>query len=555
MRVMIVEDEALQRRAVAQLVHDLFPAAEVIQAADGLAAIDQANQSPPDAVFLDIRMPRVDGLAAARRIKLVAPEAALFVLTAHEHFEYAKQAIGLGVDQYLLKPVAPEDIERCLGGVQAAIDARAVEGARQAETRQMLAAAMPLLAAQFVRDLCSGSIDSQVEYRDRASLFDLSGEPELAIAIGLSGPRSLMDTPVRPPALSEAELELARRRATTIIEDVFAGYPGTVLIGRTRHDELVVLVELSQLRAAGRQPLEVVRRLLTAAVERCQPLTLQMVAGIGTPAAGPLSLWRSYRAAQRARERASLLVDAGQPVIAARDLGDESDQLLRYPLLAERGLAEVVRAGFPDQACRYLPQLVDFFAGTGTQEIQVSAVATVRSRALECLAILARAAGDGGAAPEEVHALSTQAFDSALRAVSGGGLATVVANLARSLSALVAQSQAARQSGLAARAAALLEGHYPEEVSLTGIASELHVSSFYLSHIFRQSTGITFSEYLTKLRMDEAKRLLEVTDLPVVEVAARVGYREPNYFGRVFKRVNGMTPLAWRRSARATRYD
>lgn len=554
MRVLIVEDEALQRRAVAQLVAEMFPSAVVDQAADGLAAVELAEHAPPDAVFLDIRMPNMDGLSAARRIRAAAPSAALFVLTAYEHFEYAQQAVGLGIEEYLLKPAAPEDIERCLSRVELAVDARAAEAKRQAEVRGMLTEAMPLLAGQLVRDLCFGSINSPAEYRRRVSIFDLSGELELAITIGLGGSRAAVLPPARQAAATEAELELLRRQATARVEQEFRGYPGAVLVGRTRHDELTVLVEASRLRAAGRRPVEVTRRLLANVIAGCSEMDLPLVAGIGNPVASGISIWRSYRSAQRARERAALLAASGRRIIAARDLGDEVDQLLSYPLLAERGLAEVVRSGLTDQIDQYLPAVAGFFAGQAISSTQHGDASATRSRALECLAILARAASDGGAGPaDQAHDLSTAAFNSALQALTGSGLAAVVSQLARDLTALVASSQEARQSGLATRAAALLEGHYPEEVTLTGVAQQLHVSSFYLSHVFRQAKGVTFSEYLTGLRIEEAKRLLAVTELPVVEVAARVGYREPNYFGRVFKRVTGVTPLAWRRTSQATK--
>jgi two-component system response regulator YesN len=234
-----------------------------------------------------------------------------------------------------------------------------------------------------------------------------------------------------------------------------------------------------------------------------------------------------------------------QRVLGWDDLGDvEATEEAAYPLIAERGLAEAVRLGQREAASGYLRQLHAFF---------VSALASPpgpakRSRLIEVLAILARSANEGGAQAQDVLASNSGFLDEALRATAGEALAVILERAVDVFVSAVMKAQTARQSGLAARAAAYLEGHFPEQISLTDMASELHISPFYLSHVFRQSTGLSFSEYLSKVRIAEAKRLLTASALPVSEVAARVGYREPNYFGRVFKKATGMTPLAWRRA-------
>jgi two-component system response regulator YesN len=584
MRVLIVEDEALQRRALEQMVRQAAPGAAVSASADGLDALAQAERQAPDAVFMDIRMPRMDGIAAAKRMREIAPDASIFFLTAYEHFAYAQQAVGLGAGDYLVKPVAPADLQRCLAQAQASLSERQSAERQQAELRRMLADAIPLLRAELARDLCSGAITSPAAYRQRAGVLEVSGELDLAVSIGF-GPGELepaaprgadgQDGQAAPaarvglggqpaPVTREIEAELRRRQAAAAVEEIIASAMPGAVVARVAHDEIVVLVPGRELRASGRRPWPSLRRLLARVMERCQGAGLQTAIGIGSQVSGPLALWRSYRAAVRARQRAWLMGTARHRVVQAADLGDEGEHWHRYPLLAERGLAEAVRSGLAAQASDYLAQLMSYFAGaagdrdaadpqpTGGPGGPAAGGATpppaaARSRAIECLALLARAANEGGVPADQVLAASARSLDRAMLAASGEELAGVVAAGGQSLAELVAGHQQQRQSGLAARAVAYLEGHFPEEVSLTALAEHLHISPFYLSHIFRQSVGITFSEYLARVRIEEAKRLLRSTDLPVGEVAARAGYREPNYFGRVFKRVTGHTPIAWRR--------
>lgn|GEM_PF-1537619 len=554
MRILIAEDEALQRRALEHLILQIEPGAVIIGAADGLEALSQVRQHAPDCVFMDIRMPRLDGIEAARRIRETAPDACVFFLTAYEQFTYAQQAVGLGADDYLLKPVSPADLRRCLAMTADRLREQAASREREEGLRQMIADALPLLRAQFVRDLCAGTIMSNGEYRRRAGLLQAAQEPDMAVSVGFGAGMSAEQASGAGQISREIEHEVLRRQATAAVEEsVGASLPGSV-VARVAHDELVVLVAVRALRVAGKRPAASLRRMIARMVEHCSDSGLEIAVGLGDVVTGPLTLWRSYRAAVRARQRAWLLGPQRHRVVQAADLGEDHDQWSRYPLLAERGLIEAVRSGLVSQARGYLEELVAYFANGYGPPPEGDAVAvgmiplpTARSRAVECLALLARAASEGGLPADRALAHNGAAIDGAMRATTAETLSEVVMHHGLALAEMVAGHQDQRQSGLAARAAAYLEGHFPEEISLTAIAEELHISPFYLSHVFRQSMGITFSEYLTRVRVEEAKRLLASTDLPVGEIAARVGYREPNYFGRVFKKATGQTPLAWRR--------
>ena len=91
-----------------------------------------------------------------------------------------------------------------------------------------------------------------------------------------------------------------------------------------------------------------------------------------------------------------------------------------------------------------------------------------------------------------------------------------------------------------------LEHHYMQDVSLDQAAEAMGMSAFYFSRFFRTSYNQTFLEYLTAYRIDRAVELLQQTDIPVREIAVRVGYTDANYFTKVFKRHLGVTPTEYR---------
>lgn len=102
-------------------------------------------------------------------------------------------------------------------------------------------------------------------------------------------------------------------------------------------------------------------------------------------------------------------------------------------------------------------------------------------------------------------------------------------------------------------AVAYLRGNYAEQLSRRQIASHIAVCERHLTYIFRRDLGITPWEYLTRFRIEHAKRLLHATDLTATEIAGRVGYNDSGYFCRVFHRETGYSPCLFRRQMQQTR--
>lgn len=97
-----------------------------------------------------------------------------------------------------------------------------------------------------------------------------------------------------------------------------------------------------------------------------------------------------------------------------------------------------------------------------------------------------------------------------------------------------------------------LEKNYYKKVTLEEVAEYVNISPFYLSKIFKKCTGINFIDYLTDLKIEKAKELLENTDMPVINIAIELSFNEPNYFTRVFRKISGMTPSNYRETKRGT---
>ena len=92
-----------------------------------------------------------------------------------------------------------------------------------------------------------------------------------------------------------------------------------------------------------------------------------------------------------------------------------------------------------------------------------------------------------------------------------------------------------------------VQEHLAEEVSLSVLAEEFHLSAQYISQLFKSEIGVGFLNYLTSIRMEKARKLLVSTDLPIAEISERAGYGDYRVFTKVFMKAEGITPSQYRR--------
>lgn len=157
--LMIADDEQLERQALQLIIKQQCPAIQVVgETGDGQSATQIAAAQQPDIVVMDIRMPGMNGLEAAKIIREQLPNTRIIMLTAFDEFAYAKQALTLGAVEYLLKPVRPRDIVSTLNATLEKVCELRAKQAEEEKLRKNVESAIPFIQMSFVYDLISGAI-------------------------------------------------------------------------------------------------------------------------------------------------------------------------------------------------------------------------------------------------------------------------------------------------------------------------------------------------------------------------------------------------------------
>ncbi|MBO7746364.1 response regulator [Paenibacillus sp. MWE-103] len=515
--LLIVDDEPIERTALQRMIEEGFDDVEIVgQAANGREAIELAARLKPDVITMDIKMPGIGGLQVIERIRETDKDAAFIVVTAYDTFEFAQQALRMGVRDYLLKPSKTAVVLETIGKVAGDVKASRRERESRARDKERLRRMLPVVEADIVSQLLFDYAPS-VHLNE---LIALLGEPEIGGGFVLNV--LLLEGSAGDDAPAEPE-ELQARLAELLEA---SGVPGW--IGRLSGKQLP-LVAFKTPGASYRQTAVGLGRRLVQALRRGggpEPFI-----GIGGPSAGLNELRRSYHEALLAA------VDPSLPArfclyedLARHDAPSPGD---RMPEL-EKAVLEDVRRGGWEAATAGAWRLVDLHESSG-QPLGIA-----QQRIFEVLVIVARMLEEMGYEVGKPYYSRLASSFVQLKAETGALLGRMAET-----TALAAGEP---EPGLVASMKKFIKDHASEDLSLERVAAAVDRNPFYVSKLFKSQFGMNYIDYLTECRMEAAKQLMRETDKSLKEITYDVGYRDPNYFSRVFKKIVGHSPTDYRKT-------
>ena len=518
-RLVFVDDEDIVREGITSRIpwkDNGFELAGVFS--DGRAALDFLDDHDVDVVLSDISMPRMDGLTLSREIAARHPRIQVLLLTGFEEFEYAQEAVRHRVKEFLLKPITAEELGGVLERTREELDRQRAADREQERLREQLERSLPLLKERFFYRLVSGRLDpGDLERRlDFFGWTDLGGMYQVIVCA----------VPDEWEELTRLALAEKARAMLTEHDAVFYN----------RSEDLVLLLQGSDGEALERRCRDVAEEVFAAAVLLGDsPVTI----GIGEAVAVLSDVNRSYLGAGNAVDHTRVL---GVMRIQSIDEVRRRSRVSQEAFVSRaRRLVTALREGVGRASRDALDDIFQLFE----QSYLTS------SDAVNYLARLHYHLSDF---VEEMGMGSDEAFPE-LSLVGEPRRFTRLSD-ARSFFEdqidRIEQTVRKRRSDAVHsridRARSIIAERYMDKTfSLQDICSELYLSTSQFSALFKEGTGHTFVEYLTEVRIDEAKKLLKSTDLRSYEVADRVGYQDPRYFSSLFKKVTGLTTTEYRR--------
>ena len=215
----------------------------------------------------------------------------------------------------------------------------------------------------------------------------------------------------------------------------------------------------------------------------------------------------------------------------------------RSDLHKEMELVDLIKMGDRKRAKGLLDELLGTTLFRSHEHIGV-----LKARALEIIFIIARAAVEAGANLEEILGFKYQYIQNLSKDDSQETLYYFLKKAFDQLFECIYQNRNIRHTRVFAKAKEFIWGNYNQDISLNKMAEVVGINPFYLSHLFRKELGISFLEYLTSVRISIAKKLLQQTNLSILEVCLEVGYQDPSNFAKIFRKKEGIRPTEYRKN-------
>jgi two-component system response regulator YesN len=523
-KIFLVEDEIVTREGIRDNVDWKANGFEFCgEAPDGEIALPILFAVQPDVLITDIKMPFMDGLQLCRIIRERMPWVKVIILSGHDEFEYAQEAIHLGVTEYLLKPVTVQDLNHVLHKIVAQLVQEKKNQENIHKLQEKLEQNRAILKENLLLKLAIGAVSSAEAFEQSQQIgMDLFARYYLVFVIRIEH-----CSPTE--SVGSAEIERIHKNISKLVEN----NPDVFLL--LKDVEEVVLI----MKGGTPEYLEEEKNLLLEQFQRqVEGTDCKLTIGIGTLKKRIADVSQSFGEAL-----VSIQNQANQKLADPESGADKAELLKVDKSAVEDYLKCGVKKDFEDFFEAFIRPLVDSaFKSSIVKSYIIMDIFLTTARFVK---------GLGGDIDQVVPGLNH--IETILSKIN------TIEQIREQVQMIMVSALMFRDSrtnsqraGILQKAKEYIEQNYVDpDMSLNQVAAYVNHSPSHFSAIFSHGTCKTFKEYVTELRIKKAKELLRTTTLRSSEISYQIGYGDPHYFSYMFRKNTGLTPTEFRVQAQA----
>lgn len=521
--VFLVEDEIVVREGVRNSIDWSATDFSLIgEAQDGEMALSMMNDLKPDILITDIKMPFMDGLELSRLVKKSMPWIKVVILSGYDAFDFAKEAISIGVEEYLIKPVDAKELLQTLNKVKERIEE---ENRRKADTEALkleLESSANMKRHKMFAELSRGGADipALLEYAAAADIKIIAKKYMVIIA-----ETELQDYDYQEYMKAFSYIIDALKREDSFFFSV--DFNRIVIIVKGEADAVIeeTAYEIANAvkHGAERQTQCVLRIAIGTVVDR---LSLVHI---------------SFSEADKVMKYMKAL--GTRKILSARE--KYAEKPLDEKWLSN--LASTDRMKYADKS--EIPEMMlDYLKSVPNEECSLLISYHVL---VEVLIFASKIISASGGDPNEIIPECKNPYMAIAEVETRSQLAAVVQGILERTFDFRDSYDGLRYNAVIKKAREYIDQNYSNpNISLKMLAEAVSLSPNHFSTVFSQETGETFIAYLTKVRVQKAKEMLANTNLRSTDIAFNIGYSESHYFSYIFKKSTGVTPREFRAASK-----
>lgn len=498
-------------------------------AANGVEALEMAEELSPDIVMTDIKMPYMDGLTLCRKLKELSRTIRVIIFSGFDEFEYAKEAIKMEAEEYLLKPVNAVELKEVFERVKKDLDRELDEKRNTDKLREYYMESLPILQESFYMALLEGRIvPEQINRYMENYQVRLNGPYYVVVVLHISQ-QSLEEEAQMDPFLQAVSVrKFAEEQAEDRWRSRFVIYLGDIIMISQMNSREEMLEYTNEMD-----------RLCRMAKKVCNA---RITAGIGYLCDNLEQLPLSYQGAKQAVSYRVLYGNTRAISISEVEPAEHKELNWEdaYSSYIQR-IVRKVRVGEQDGLEEAISQFTEWLSG---EQLSMQKYRIVM---MELVAELFRFTASHSLNPENVFGGNGDVYSQVLQMESAEVLDRWLRRVCANLQNDVMNERQDSTKLFVKNAEEYVKEHFADQdLSVDEVCRKLNVSAAYFSTIFKKETGKTFVRYLTDYRMEKAVSMLMTGNEKTYVIAEKVGYAEPNYFSYVFKKQFGMSPSQYK---------
>lgn len=535
-KVLLVDDEALIREAISENIKWEEMGFEFLGACEnGRQAVERIKQDPPDLLLTDINMPFMDGMELTKYVYENYPDTKVIIITGFDEFEYAKNAVKYQVLEYILKPITPAEFSETLLRVKALFDEKRKSQRDMKKIRSAYVSNLPTLRGRYLHHLLNGTADY-------TRLAEKQEELQLCLDAECYNTAIVEGDTLEPftSRYSNVKDDLALFAIFNITAEIIADQESGVAFQAM--DDRTVILFMGENRERLKEKIREVLPMIKKAI--AEFLQIPVTIAVGKTVSCLEELPDSYAKTKSALEYKFML--GGNQMIEAEAYEEIRNSAKHVDIFewASR-IAAAIRTNKRDE--------IEALSGEFINQIKQSYVnknrsfVYVQNLVLSVINLLEVAEE----MEEEIYGRERNFVNEIYHCENLDEVTKKMTDSFLFVSEVLSEQRDSYCKRQAMQALEYIEKHYADSsVTLNSVCTALAMSTSYFSSVFKNHTGETFIEALTKKRMEKAKILLEQGKLKTYEIAEAVGYSDAHYFSVAFKKAVGKTPTEYAKEMR-----
>ncbi|MBQ8085389.1 MAG: response regulator [Lachnospiraceae bacterium] len=533
-KILIADDESIVIDALKFIINNNFGDECIIDCANtGRKVIEQAEYFRPDIVFMDIQMPGINGIEAMREIRKSNENIIFIVVSAFVKFDYAKDAIDIGVLEYINKPIDKDEIVDTLKRAMGIIDKTKIKRSEDLANKEKLEIVTPIIENGFIYSLIYQN-NSEYELNNFRTLLGITEDAGyiMSLQFGDVDDKDHMGNTIG----TSVRLQTEYSKLKDVIKSFF-----DCLVGAMMGNMILIFVPMSM---SGQDDEYEIR---VAIIDKARKMTRELRKmfdarfRVGIGSVHEISnLTNYYNEAMK-----SLAYNNSDSVVHVKDMPILCNYEEDYPINIENALFKSVEEGNINKSVYYCNEFFDWMINSHGQNVM-----DIKLKVLEFVLRAERIGFESGGMVYHFN-MRSEYLDTINNIQSYDKLKewfqVKISNVCHNIQTKKDESSV----DIIRNAKEYIEHNYSKDLILDDVSKEFQISPYYFSKLFKKRTGSTFIEYLTMVRIDKAKQLLRNTTKSMKEICMDIGYSDANYFSRTFKKNVGVTPSEYKEGKEA----